>query len=416
MAKIKNLYVKGYKGRLGGVTYFTRAGEQMNRELPAQVANPNTSAQATQRTRWANMVHFYRVNKFWMYKNAFENKKATQSDYNKFVSMNSAAVPVYLTKAQSAAGAVIVAPYQVTDGTLPSISCEVADGALKTDIYLTAEVGRDLDGTFTVSALSTSILASNNGLKEGDQLSFISVYNTTINNVPSIVARAYELILDTTDISTLESNGLDFLSGNESNGVYFLVATPAHGTSWGATVVMSRTESGKTHVSTQVLCLSPDAQVNYANFSNDTAKTAARRSYGAQSEYFLDTQYSGNASNSSVPISLAILNVGGKVAGSYAGNVVSNEVHDLLPVTFNRSVESNEITGAAVRVNFGENPDYVSVEIDSVAGSAAYLNTNSLGSGNYQVMTGVRITTTSGNLFIEFSASDGGDNGEGITG
>lgn len=415
MAKIKNLYVKGYKGRLGGVTYFTRAGVQMNRELPAQVSNPNTTAQATQRTRWANMVHFYRVNKFWMYKNAFENKKASQSDYNKFVSMNSAAVPVYLTKAQSAAGAVIVAPYQVTDGTMPSISCEVVDSALKTDIYLTENVGRDLDGTFSVASLSVSILASNNGLKEGDQLSFISVYNTTINNVPSIVARAYELILDTTDISTLESNGLDFLSADNQGGTYYLVATPAHGSSWGATVVLSRSESGKTHVSTQVLCLSPDAQANYANFCDDTAKIAARRSYGAQSEYFLDTQYSGNASNSSVPISLAILNVNGKVAGSFAGTVDSNKGSDgLLQVTFNRLVEGGEITGAAVLV-VGIS-EYRTVTVDHMSDSRVYLDTSDIGSWNTQVMTGVRITTAAGNLTIGFNPSANDDNGEGITG
>ena len=104
MAIVKTGDMYGQVGRLGQNVYYTAYSETRSRKLAASVTNPRTQAQMLQRVRWANLVNFYRVNKEWM-KYAFETKKKNQSEYNKFMSLNVASSPIYLTKQEAGGGA-----------------------------------------------------------------------------------------------------------------------------------------------------------------------------------------------------------------------------------------------------------------------------------------------------------------------
>ena len=66
MAIVTSMWLKGTKQKLGGSVLYQAMGQTRQRELAANVANPRTNSQMQQRTRWANLVNFYRVNAGWM--------------------------------------------------------------------------------------------------------------------------------------------------------------------------------------------------------------------------------------------------------------------------------------------------------------------------------------------------------------
>lgn len=297
--------------------WYQRKGETIVRELAASVSNPRTEAQQDQRVQLANMVHMYQANRFWMDKYSFETKKKTWSDYNAFVSANAGIVGYYLTKEMSAAGACIAGPYKVSDGSLPRVvvNYDSAEECFYTDLYLSIA----LDSDNTIGQLSASLLEYNNGLRDGDQLSFIVNYQRT-GDIPVVVARAYELILNSQDSRTLESMGLGMLGSDEyvqGSDLKSLTFFPGTGADMSAfTCVVSRTQSGNTKVSTQTL-VQAGGLVSYSNnWTGAAARQRARASYGQSSEAFLDsTYYSNEASNQEVPIPIEFVSLNGQTDG-----------------------------------------------------------------------------------------------------
>lgn len=57
----------------------------------------------------------------------FENKPPRQTDFNLFIQANYGHGPVFLTRNQVLSGACVLAPYQFTRGSLPSIVCSVVE-------------------------------------------------------------------------------------------------------------------------------------------------------------------------------------------------------------------------------------------------------------------------------------------------
>ena len=77
-----------------------------------------------QRMKWANVLAVYKCLKSYL-KDAFETKSGGQTDYSCFMSTNLHAAPVYLPKDEVRMGADVVAPYVVSQGSLPAIRAEV---------------------------------------------------------------------------------------------------------------------------------------------------------------------------------------------------------------------------------------------------------------------------------------------------
>ena len=103
MAIVQTMWMTGTKKKLGGTVLYQAMGQTRQRELAAEISNPRTTQQMTQRVKWSNLVNLYRANRSWM-KYAFETKKTNQSEYNKFMSLNVAASAIYLPKNVAAAG------------------------------------------------------------------------------------------------------------------------------------------------------------------------------------------------------------------------------------------------------------------------------------------------------------------------
>ena len=196
MAKVKSSGLRNYIGRLAGSVYYMDKGRNISREVAAQVSNPKTQAQMVQRVRLANLVNFYRANKEWMLKYAFEKLIGLQSVYNTFVSLNLTPTAVPLTKENAAAGVVMPDLVKVTKGSLPEVQQAIAPKTK--EVFLTGfEVTPE---SATIAELSAELIKM--GWKEGDQLSIIAVNYQSVR--PCLVTYK-EIILSTKNDSPLSN-------------------------------------------------------------------------------------------------------------------------------------------------------------------------------------------------------------------
>ena len=320
MAVLQNMWLRGAKKKLGGTVLYTQGGRTLQRELAPEIKNPKTPAQMGQRVKWANLVAFYRANASWMPK-AFENKKATQSDYNKFMSLNASSSRIYLTKEQARQGACVVDSYRVSDGTLQPVDIFPAENNWVTNLYLT---GLDkLDETTTLAAFSNALLSSNAGLRSGDQLSFIRVtqlFNNT-TDIPYVQVRAYELLINEQgtgllkDFWPVELIGL----GEEQETPALMVKN--NNKQGGFAIIVSRTQGGRVLVSpSQITQVNMAAVIN--QYSSSAALQAAIDSYGRGDEVFLDSK--GASAIGQQPTTLSITSIssgGGLVDAVTGGNI-----------------------------------------------------------------------------------------------
>ena len=309
MAKVKSGGIRNLIGRVGGNVYYMNKGQNIARELAPAISNPQTAAQQEQRMRWANLVSFYRANQPWQKRGAFESKKQTWSDYNAFVSANSKVSPVYLTKQQAEQGGAVVAPYIVTKGSLPSVALFSWEGqeVFCSDLY----VGDlTITGATTAAQLSAALRENNNGLQEGDQISFIlNIQGSNPDGVPFITARYYEFIIDSSDNRSLSEIGLEGVILDDTYEDMQRLCFAHDGAVCGGAIIVSRTSSGNIKVSTQSLVLTASMEAYLADYTSDAALQRAARSYGENDPNFLAAGYSGKASNVAVPTAQGILSL-----------------------------------------------------------------------------------------------------------
>lgn len=286
MAISKNLWLNGTKQKLGGAVTYTLKGQQIIRKEAAKVSNPRSTAQMNQRVRLANLVDFYRANQLWMKRGAFENKKQTQSDYNAFVSRNIQSSTIALTKAEALAGAVVVAPYQVTDGSLERINASVATNVLSIPLAnLTA------GNSPMTSDVSMAILENYPSLRKGDQISIIVLLNKRDSaGIPRVTVFANEFILDDDNsepISTYVSVGTRVRTISATESALVLNVQPESGESVAFVVCASRSTSNGIKVSPSSVIMGDTTFLT--GYSSEEQFEKAIISYGESTENFLDS-------------------------------------------------------------------------------------------------------------------------------
>lgn len=299
MAIVQNFWLKGASKRLAGAVIYEAMGQTRARRLAESVTNPRTEAQMNQRVKWANLVNLYRVNSNWM-KYAYETKKATQSEYNKWMSLNVTNSRIYLTKQLAAAGACVVDAYTITQGSLPSIENTLTEDSLyKSNLYTgTLATLRNT----TIAQLSEALLANNPGIREGDQLSLIRLSQQTNSDtgVPYVILRKYELIVNKSDTRQVD----DFLPSDLVNiagiSTNFSLAVDPNGRVGGFSWILSRTLAGKTYVSNQsIVPVNNEALISL--YSSDAAYRAAIESYGTSEDAFLSSATANTSSGAAIP-------------------------------------------------------------------------------------------------------------------
>lgn len=268
--------IRKVAGKVGDLVYFVRGGQQIIRGVSTSTKNPRTDAQMMQRMKWPNVLAVYKVLQPYM-KDCFENKSGGQTDYNRFMGINLNSTPVYLEKDEVRLGAAIVAPYVISQGSLPSI--QVSGATPTTDIALgTLTIG---DAT-TVAEFAQAVVQNNSGFRFGDQISFFKLRQEedSQDGYPYITVSAIRVCLDPADTSTLRSvapaSGFSTVSGTLGTDA----ALSGAGVAW----VHSRSVDGKTHVSSQRLLVDNDLLEERASAD---MLAAATRSYGGSNSVFI---------------------------------------------------------------------------------------------------------------------------------
>ena len=286
-----------YKGGAGGYSFYVRGGEQVVRQRKNNSnygdSASRTQAQMRRRVMWANLVNFYKVNKFWMPK-AFELRSAGQTDYNRFMQLNIPFSEHALTKEQALLG--VCAPFtmQVSEGSLPAIQYDNSAAVpFVTDIKIT---GTYTAGTQTVAQLSQDIIANNPRWKDGDNLAIVRIEMAPYDGNPYIIPHFYEFTLNTADTTTI-LNTLDVFT---NSGVAFsggFVSYPLQSDSnskYAFVMIHTRKEGGKLLVSTQELIVKTD---NYYSLTEPQHVEDAIASYGVDAEVPLDPGEGGSISS-----------------------------------------------------------------------------------------------------------------------
>lgn len=264
-------------GSAGNLTYRVRGGEQIMTGRIQKMSNPKTVLQVNQRIKFPNIVTMYRAF-HGLLKEGFEkkrkrNRRRDSSDFNRFMSINLQAAPVYLTRSESAAGYCIAAPYQITEGTLTPISTQ----GIETDTYSNIALGDlEISDTTTIADFAEAVVANNPLYEYGDAISYFSaLQNVEVETgVPYVTVNQYKVTLDAADRSSLREVAPSF-GFSVKNG--FL----AHGENIGQGAfawVHTRRGTDGLLVSSQRLIV---ANALFEEYNNNAAKSAARRSYGA---------------------------------------------------------------------------------------------------------------------------------------
>ena len=405
MAIVQNFWLKGAKKRLAGSVIYKAGGQTIQRELASEVSNPRTRAQMMQRVRWANCVAFYRANASWM-KYAFETKKQNQSEYNKFMSLNVANNRIYLTKQAAASGACVVDSFIMTQGSLPSISYNLSGGYIRTNIYLDPTI--DLNTYSTIAELSQAILNVNPGVQEGDQISIIR-YTQMVNEAtsfPYVIVRKYELVL------SLSNNDLwknfwpsDIISFVEAGQDKYIALTTT-GNSGGLLMVLSRTVSGKTYVSTQqILPIDNDATI--AAWSSANALNRAINSYGDNTEAFLSSDSANYAENEPIELVPLAATWAGEdyAAGDYIGALFPKD-GTTIAIKFNQNFVGNisHIYIDTTQASSGT----IEQSSPTVSGQTVQWTISKGSIGADAIIRGIRILTDEETYEIGFAVSGGG--------
>lgn len=283
------------KKRIGNIVFRQTKGGTVAAQRPASMTNPRTLAQMSQRIRLASLVTFYRASRYWMRK-GWELKSSKESDYNAFVKANLATNPVALTKAEASYGACVVFPYVISKGSLAPIQMTESGDYILSNIYIgdggtVMGSGEFINPNATIGELSALILAYNLTPRAGDQLSVLSYQQSVdANGTPYVVVSQYEIILDVTDGRLIgdywpvQGNDVLVIAAGDASMLSLGIAKASAS---GFAIVLSRTEGGQTHVSTQSLIV-PDS-TNYSYYTSAQHVSDAAASYGQNSEVFLDS-------------------------------------------------------------------------------------------------------------------------------
>ena len=117
MAKISGVATQ-LSGKVGQLIYRqTKYGTVVYEARKTSVPQ-RTEAQMQVRTQWSNLAAVYRQFNQTL-KKGFEGLNGKMHDYNAFLQANTNVVKVYVPKSVRLNGGSVLAPYQITRGTLP---------------------------------------------------------------------------------------------------------------------------------------------------------------------------------------------------------------------------------------------------------------------------------------------------------
>lgn len=272
-------------GRVGSYSFYTTTGGRQVARIANNSSNygesaKRTVAMQTRRTKWGNLVTFYRLNRDLMAR-AFESKDSNISDYNRFMQLNVPSAQVALTKDAFMRGVCILQEYVISDGSLPGFFAIIEEEG-----QINWSLKSSLDGEFadfTIGQVSDDLLKNNPTLQKGDQLTFVSWTNAgNVDSLPRLYRHLCEVTLDPASSISFGALASSNIVGAASGNVQILGQGPVYG----QVIVHSRVVGGKLLVSRSTIALSNDTFVQ--QFSAPDAVKLAIDSYGVDTEKLLE--------------------------------------------------------------------------------------------------------------------------------
>lgn len=354
----------GYaSGKVGSLVFARRLGQQVTRPYNATVRNPKTRAQMSRRIKWANIINMWRLMKP-LIQMGMQNRKTSQSDYNKFVSLNINQSEAYLLKEEARQGATLLAPYIITSGSLGS---RLMRSAAVTDIA----VGSIDLAAASIGQLSSAIITNNQGFQVGDQVTVFALGQDLVAGIPQVLPYAYKFLLteksdDTPAIDAIEVFGSVAPAINDGF-LAFEFAGAEYSASAGAVVQSRLLPDGVLAVSDSRLVVNFDVDgVQQARNPYAATKSEALASYGFNADAFLSPASAGEV----VPlptVSAVTLN-GSKIANGGTFNMDQNGSVDVV------MTGKNLLLGAPVVAYNGQS---VVVTVESDTRATAKFNSKS---------------------------------------
>ena len=319
MAKISGVATQ-LSGKVGQLIYRqTKYGTVVYEARKTSVPQ-RTEAQMQVRTQWSNLAAVYRQFNQTL-KKGFEGLNGKMHDYNAFLQANTNVVKVYVPKSVRLNGGSVLAPYQITRGTLPSVAMtKGAGGVLVSDVRVGSLV---IGAETTVADLANAVIALNDGWQAGDQLTFFYGVQTTdaVTGIPRARIYGYKVMLNPGDSTPLLEvvNGVGFTSV-ASAGSGFVLGMDRAIEDGAAVWIHSREDgTGGLKVSTQFMYV--DSSV-LAGYQTSAAMAGAANSYGginAQAVYLQPRSGMGRVGGGVVPV------VPGGTGSTDSGNGGSTE-------------------------------------------------------------------------------------------
>ena len=260
-----NLLLGTAKNSVGDVVMYRREGAQITRVRVRNVKNPKTNAQSFQRAIMAPIAKFYSPLSVVL-ERSFEGLSKAKS-HNKFNQVNAGLARKNKWALPKGTG-FFPLPYQLSQGTIPSINVTTQKGSLEYDIDI---VHTGADAT-TIGQMSADFIAA--GYKAGDVVTIIAVSGKDDGN--SYIPLSMQFVIDSTSevqISTLTTNGVSITS---IEGVGYKVQHTSD-LLWACAVIVSRFDGTMWRRSTQSLVVDPDI---ITDVTTDAAVAAAIASYG----------------------------------------------------------------------------------------------------------------------------------------
>ena len=194
MAKVNGVATQ-LSGKVGQLIYRQTKYGTVVYEAPTKASVPQrTEAQMQIRTQWGNMAAVYRQFNQTL-KKGFEGLNGKMNDYNAFIQANTNVVKVYVPKSVRLNGGSVLAPYQITRGSLPSVAMVKSGDVLVSDINLGSLV---IDAATTVADLANAVIAYNDGWEAGDQVTFFYGQQTTdaVTGIPRARIYGFKVMLN----------------------------------------------------------------------------------------------------------------------------------------------------------------------------------------------------------------------------
>lgn len=294
MGIMKNVVAGKFKGNVGAFKFAQSAGRDIVSERVYTNKSKGFGAsykQRVQRCKIMNLANVYGAYKS-LFAKAFEGKKAAQSPYNAFTSNNLGTSDIHLTKKQAEAGCFSSIGLMISKGSLPTVShFGPSDGTVGFNIGVGS--GFVWEGA-TVASVSTALLANNDFLKNGDQITLVKAVFGAMAYVDGGDGRDYferpeilEFTIDTNSTTPVLTDPYLSRIFDETDIVWEARRLEMNMAS-GVAVILSRRVNGRLLVSTQRMIDTEYSDEGYGKYSSAENLAAAVASYGSQELALLD--------------------------------------------------------------------------------------------------------------------------------